>query len=251
MINIGYIANNFSLFSILGNESTDVPTHLDTVSGVNDWLLGLVLFVCFLLLALAKRLDPYLLRITIKSFFSLGTPDNLQKMDTRFNSTSFVLLGFLSFLSLWICIMLFGLYNAPMDNEKLVFFNFHFSILEFSLITFIITLLFVGYLFLGLLLVSRVTGEKDLMHVFITQSWVNLISFGILFFILALLWLLNPSIDDLLFQVFIILFSAFIILRLIKILIAAIINGVSWYYLILYLCTLELLPIIGIYSYVI
>lgn len=251
MINTFFISSIFPLFSIVGNESAEVPTHLDTVSGVNDWLLGLVLFVCFLLLALAKRLDPYILRIGIKSFFGLGTPENLQKIDTRFNSSSFVLLGFLSYLSLWICVMLFGQYSTFLENGKLIFFNFNFSILEFSLVALIITSLFVGYLFVGLFIVSGITGEKNLMHIFITQSWVNFICFGFLFFILALLWLLNPSISSLLFQVFIVLFTAFILLRLIKIVIAAILNGVSWYYLILYLCTLEILPIIGIYSYVI
>ncbi|MCO5260532.1 MAG: DUF4271 domain-containing protein [Crocinitomicaceae bacterium] len=244
-----FIGNSL-LMSIVPTTEIDVPTTLEVVSKTNDWFLGFVLFICFLLLALAKRLDPFVLRVILHSFFSLDTPNDLQKIEARYNSTSFVLLSFLSFFSLWICIILFGQHSGYVNHFEIELFGYKISQLQLSIVAFIAVTLYVIYSFLGLFLTSWITGEKNIISVFITQSWINFICFGILFFVIALLWLLNSPINSIITQVFIYVFLGLILLRLLKILIVALVNGVSWYYLILYLCTLEIIPIAGIFAYV-
>jgi len=236
------------LFSIVGGKDVEVPTHLDAIAGANQWILGFVLFLSFLLLALAKRLDPYIIRVALFSVFTLDTPDNLQKIDARYKSTSFVLLGFLSFLSLWVCLVLFNEQTHFLNQVSIGLLGEKFGAIDDLLLTLIGTVIVLFYFFAGLLISTFVTGERELFSTFITQSWVNFISFGIVFFVLALLWLLNSPINPYISQLFLYILLALFLVRMLKILIVALLNGVSWYYLILYLCTLEVLPVLAVFA---
>jgi hypothetical protein len=243
---------NFSgylpLFSIVGENKMEVPTQLEVAAGADQWILGFVLFLSFLMLALAKRLDPFILNVTLRSVFTLDTPDNLQKFDARYNSTSFVLLGFLSFFSLWVCMVLYNNQTHLFEHIASSISGVKLSSNNGLILSLVATGIIVLYLFLGLLFTSFISGEKNMFSVFITQSWVNFIYFGILFFVLALLWLLNSPINPYISQLFLIVLLGLFVLRMLKILIVALLNGVSWYYLILYLCTLEVLPIFAVFA---
>lgn len=251
MSNILFVVNSLPLFSVVGTEAKEVPMHLDPVLWTESWVLGAMLFIGFLLLALAKRLEPRILGITFQSFFTLGTPDSLQKFEVRFNSTGFVLLGFLFFINLWVCSILFIQDAQLLEGKNLNVYGIEFSGFQLAILTLFINFSLIVYNFLGLFLTSWITGEWSLIRIFITQSWVNLLSFGIIFFVLGLIWLLNPSVSNELFYVFMYIFAAFFILRFVKVLIAALLEGVTWYYIILYLCTLEILPLVILYYYVV
>lgn len=224
--------------------------QLDSVLRTEDWILGAMLFIGFLLLALAKRLEPRVLGITIQTLFTLGTPNSLQKFEVRFNSTGFILLGFLFVINLWVCSILF-FQNIQLLNDVVPFdfFTAEFSGLQLAGICLLIIFSLIVYNFFGLFVTSWITGEWNLMRTFITQTWVNLLFFGIVFFALGLVWLLNPSVSNELFYVFIYVFLAFLMFRFFKGLIASLLERVSWYYIILYLCTLELLPLVILYGY--
>lgn len=224
--------------------------HLDFVWRTEDWILGLMLFISFLLLALAKRLEPQILGVTIQSFFTLGTPESLQKFDARFNSTAFILLSILFFISLLVCSTLFIQHSGIFQDRYLIFFGITLSGWSVSVSALLIIFLLIVYNFFGLFFTSWLTGEYNLIRIFITQSWVNLLFFGLVFFLLGLIWLLNPSINKELFHVFVYVVSAFFTFRFLKLLTASLMQGIKWYYIILYLCTLEILPIVVLYYYV-
>lgn len=244
------IANSISLFSVVDKEVKDVPLHLESVLRTEGWILGFMLFVAFLLLALAKRLEPQIMGMTIRSFFTLGTPESLQKFEVRFNSTGFILLGFHCFISLLVCLILF-IQNMNLMNGQNRFVQDN-ELVEFQLpvLALLINFLLIVYNFIGLFITSFFTGERSLIRIFTTQSWVNFLFFGIIFFLLGVVWLLNPSISNELFYLFIYVLIAFFAFRFIKMLIASLSEGVKWYYIILYLCTLEILPLVVLYHYV-
>lgn len=227
--------------------------HLNPILRTEGWILGFLLFVAFLLLALAKRLEPQIMGMTIRSFFTLGTPESLQKFEVRFNSTGFILLGFHCFISLLVCLTLF-IQNADitdMVNEQRWFpLHNNFSGFQLSISALLINFSLIVYNFIGFFIISVLTGERSLIRIFTTQSWVNLLFFGIVFFLLGVIWLLNPSIGDQLFYIFIYVLIAFYFFRFIKLLMASLLEGVTWYYIILYLCTLEILPLVFLYYYV-
>lgn len=224
--------------------------HLDSILRTEGWILGFMLFVAFLLLALAKRLEPQIMGMTIRSFFTLGTPESLQKFEVRFNSTGFILLGFHCFISLLVCLTLF-IQNTDIITEQNVFvLKDGFSGFQLSITALLINFSLIVYNFIGLFIMSLLTGERGLIRIFTTQSWVNLLFFGIVFFLLGVVWLLNPSVEDNLFYIFIYVLIAFFSFRFVKVLIASLSEGVTWYYIILYLCTLEILPLVVLYYYV-
>ena len=238
------------MFSVVGTETTDIPMHLYSVFRTDGWILGMMLFIAFLLLALAKRLEPRIFGTTLQSFFTLGTPESLQKFEVRFNSTGFVLLGFSFLISLWVCFTLYVQHMGTVEHATWYVAGFELTSIQLATSTMLIILSLIVYNFLGLIITSWLTGEKSLMRIFITQSWVNQLFFGFLFFTLGVIWLLNSSAGSYFFHAFLYLFAGFYIVRLLKILIASLLEGVAWYYIILYLCTLEILPIVVLYYYV-
>jgi hypothetical protein len=65
---------------------------------------------------------------------------------------------------------------------------------------------------------------------------------GLFYFIYALVWVLNSSYHEALLSLIVWTFVLESVLRLIKSVKTVYGHGVSWYYIILYLCTLEILP---------
>ncbi len=238
------------MFSVVGTETRDIPMHLDSVFRTDGWILGMMLFIAFLLLALAKRLEPRIFGITLQSFFTLGTPESLQKFEVRFNASGFILLGFSFLISLWVCFTLYVQHLGTVEQAIWYVAGYELTSVQLAVSTMLIILSLIVYNFFGLFLTSWLTGEKNLMRVFITQSWVNQLFFGFLFFALGVIWLLNSSASSYFFQAFLYLFAGFYVVRLIKILVASLLESVSWYYIILYLCTLEILPVVVLYYYV-
>lgn len=231
-------------------EPTEVPMFLEPILRTDTWFLGFMLFLAFLLLAFVKQLEPRIFSINTRTIFAINTPESLQKIDVRANSTAFILLLFHFIISLWVCSSLFLQEFEEVTHTFKYSFGQTLSPTKFIGVVIVINLFLIIYNFLGLLFVKFITGEKKLLDIFLTQSWIHLISFGIIFFLIGLIWLLNPNLKDFLTYVFPYTLLTFFILRFIKLLIASIMEGVPWYYLILYLCTLEILPIVVIYHYI-
>jgi hypothetical protein len=70
---------------------------------------------------------------------------------------------------------------------------------------------------------------------------------GLLLIPLLLMWLLNPEYSDLFIFGMGIVFAFFWLVRIFRGIIFAVRNKVLWYYIILYLCSLEIWPLLAIY----
>jgi hypothetical protein len=102
---------------------------------------------------------------------------------------------------------------------------------------------------LSIILVGAITGEsKKLYSSIITTLSLNQF-FGLFLSLFSLLWIMNPEFNT----VYVVIFGLLLVLqyfmRVLKNTIAILINGVPWYYLILYFCTLEILPLYSAYYY--
>lgn len=251
MSNTFSLIMNFPLFSVVDSGIKEVPTQLNPIFETERWVLGCLLFIGFLLLALAKRLEPTILSSSIRSFFTLGTPESLQKFEIRFNSTGFILLSFNFLISMWVCFTLFAQHLAVLDHNTWFIAGFELNSVQLTLATLVLVLCIICYTFLGLIITSFLTGEHALIRIFISQSWANLLFFNYLFFALGIIWLLNSSAADYFFETFKILLIAYFSLRILKTIIAVLLEGITWYYIILYLCTLEILPIVILLYYMV
>ncbi len=105
-------------------------------------------------------------------------------------------------------------------------------------------------LHLGSLVLSGwIVGERDVFRPPFMMKLLGAQFLGIVYFICALIWVLRPQYVDFTIQAVLWLFlleSAFRIVKSISVVLGM---GVSWYYIILYFCTLEILPLLIAYYY--
>jgi hypothetical protein len=117
--------------------------------------------------------------------------------------------------------------------------NFSFALLAgILLVGFLILLQQFGYRIAGLF-----SGQNEIIEngsLITRQIWFFS---GLLYLLLSLFWILNMKFKAVFVLIF---FSVLVIsslLRILKGLLFAFLGGFSWYYIFLYLCTLEILPV--------
>jgi len=101
----------------------------------------------------------------------------------------------------------------------------------------------------SLWIVGLVTKEIKLIMVPLLETTVIIEIIGFFLFFLALIWVLNPQYSEYFLITFSIILLIGFIIRFFKSLFAVLRKGVSWYYIILYFCTLEILPLFIVYYY--
>lgn len=117
----------------------------------------------------------------------------------------------------------------------------------------VITLLFLSFLLLfiyqtfAIWLVFLLTGEKKVCVDHFTNSVLTYPLRGLLLMPFVLVLTLNPEWKELGIWVAIGALFVFQLVRIIRCSAAAFSNNVPWYYIILYFCTLEILPLVVIY----
>lgn len=102
----------------------------------------------------------------------------------------------------------------------------------------------------SMVVMGRITGERDVFRAPIVMKLLGAQLLGLVYFLCALVWVLQPDYVDITIQV---VFWAFLLesgFRIVKSISVVLSLGVSWYYIILYFCTLEILPFLVCYYYV-
>ena len=94
----------------------------------------------------------------------------------------------------------------------------------------------------GYRFVSFLSGEKEVSEAVTTINRNTWQFGGMLLLILSILWILNFKHAEVLSYSFFILLFLMLILRMIKGLLLTFKKRIKWYYFILYLCALEILP---------
>jgi len=211
--------------------------ELYTLTHSDRWILDLFLFISFVLLALSKHIAPNIFNTLVYFFTDWNTTvTNHGKKTHRLTFANIILLSAFVFIS--ICIGLTLCMHHNTSSENISTFSFRSTFLLSIQIFFISTV----YHFLCLWLFGILTREISLFKTFAYQLLINILCLGIIAFSIVLLWLFHFQWASTLYQLFVMAVIFFGGIILLKIILICFRNKVPWYYIILYLCTLELLP---------
>ena len=200
---------------------------LEREAQLSTLLLSIAIF-SFILIGWSGMRAQGFLNLLIKNFFRLSPKEKefKESLKISFGSTLLLFINFFTALSL--CFFLF--------------LNEHISKWESVVFALASTIVFLFLQQFGYRFVSLLSGEKEVAEA-ITIINRNIWQFGgILLLVLATLWILNSKHTVVLNYSFFILLLLMLILRMIKGLFLSFKKRIRWYYFILYLCALEILP---------
>ena len=196
---------------------------------MNSYLLVIIL-LCFAFVGVARVAQPDLIAQTFAGFFKVKRPDSngFEGSKLQPSMTALIVLNYI--ISFSTCVFLLLYEQSNMLETVWLTMKIVFALTFLQLINF--------------RLVFILSGERailDSMSAVNKQIW----SFGgFILTCIALLWILNQELQHGFEQLFFMVFSSLIVWRIVKGLLLAAQLRYKWYYLILYLCTLEILPLL-------
>jgi hypothetical protein len=204
----------------------------------SHFYLGILLFVSFLVLAFVRTSNN-------KAIISLGVlfltaTDVDQRLKETMRLSSFSSIGLLLnyFLVSFVCNMLLfetiGLFSAVTNLWLSLLIPFSLFVIQFIPI----------YVFL------LISGTNFPIVSFTANTLIGLQLNGLIYTLIALIWILNPQWSFGLMMLFTVLLFLFAVARIIKNSYLVLTEGVAWYYIILYFCTLEILPLFVAFNYI-
>lgn len=198
-------------------------------------ILAILLF-CVITIALSKFNNSDLFRSITKSFFRFKLIENNFNDENRIGFAASILLNINFILSLTICFFL-AFTNFVSGNEALIY------ALCFS--AYLIIIQQISFRLVALLSGEHMVSEE--IGVLTKQIWHMA---GLLFLIIALIWALNQQSTLTLSRFYFIILLTLFAFRYIKGIFLCHKMGIKWYYLFLYLCTLEIMPSLLLYNLV-
>ena len=225
-------------FHFFDSSSVDIPMTLTSKENGSHFYLGILLFVSFLVLAFVRTSNN-------KAIISLGllflTATNVdQRLKETMRLSSFSSIGLLLnyFLVSFVCNMLLfesiGLFSVTTNLWLSILIPSSLFVIQFIPI----------YVFLF------ISGTNFPIVSFSANTIIGLQLNGLIYTLIALVWILNPQWSFLLMMLFTVLLFLFAVARIIKNSYLVLTEGVAWYYIILYFCTLEILPLFVAVNYI-
>lgn len=226
------------MHTLLQISDLDIPIALIEKPSNYNVILGSILFIAFCMVSFARMSKPLLFKNLFVSWTKTQNLSAYIKESMPLNKSGSLLLMLNYFISGSVLLFL-----------KLQEFNLEFAhLLLLSLLTPIV--LFVLGL-LGFMITGAITGEARVLREPLYMRIIGAEISGILFFIASVVWMLNVDMVQIVWQTTIFLFCAEYLIRILKSISVVYTNGVSWFYIILYLCTLEILPLFVVYYLVV
>lgn len=215
-----------------------VPEALELRSKTFTLIMMGILAASFLLVAISRMRNNKAIPTVISVFFKNASLEQSLKDNMRLESMSSILLIINYFVSFSLCLFIFF--------NRIVLLDGYWAALSSIIIP--IALFFLETV--GLFMVGILTGElKKLSNaIVVTLTGNQLVGLGLS--LLSLLWIMNPAFNKICFGAFVSIICFKYLTRLVKNSITVLLNGVPWYYIILYFCTLEILPLFVAYYYV-
>ncbi len=134
-------------------------------------------------------------------------------------------------------------------NCFFLFFSYYFSDTNAFFYSLILSLYFIVIQQLGFRLASFLTGEVQITQ-YVGSITKQIWHFsGLILLLLALAWSLNINKDFSFSVLYLLIFITLNLIRFTKGVLVSFKIGIRWYYLIVYLCTLEILPTFLFYHF--
>lgn len=234
-----FVSNSKGMLSLFfSNESVDVPEQLMVRQTGDLWIALLLVVVVCSIMAAAKFSNS-------KSFYAVGLlfirfvgTENILKENMRLNSFSSIMLVLNYYMAFGLCafLCLKSLTEMSASNSLLVtlFVLLGQFILDFVLLN----------------LIGWMSGERSRIYPAIVNTFSTAQFFSFILLFLALIWIAERELGHVLAFSLASVFCLKYVIRLFKSSIAVLGNGVKWYYIILYICTLEILPLFVVYLYI-
>lgn len=225
---------NLNLINILSPILEGIPNELMLRDTSTYQVAGFGLFIAFGLMAITKLLNKNVFNTLLVVNTKVSTIEQYLKEVYNLNSGwSFILLG-----NYWLSFSLLGYVIAG--------FLGYDSLITLLLVT-IMPIAWVLLSQLNVYLVSLLTGEYDLLKKLIYFRIVGVQLLGVVLFVICTTWILIDSPLRTVLIISLIAVGAEFILRIFKSMSFARQQRISWYYIILYICTLEILPLLVFY----
>jgi len=221
---------NLTIMLQISFELTERVEHSFTL------ILASVLF-CFMLIAIVNFNNSQLFYMVSKRFFLFKFNENNFNDDSRLSFGSVIILNINFFISLLLCTFLFFSNSTSLDTT--FFYSFIFSLYIFVIQQ------------LSLLLITFFSKHSKTIDLAKALTHQTLHFGGFIFLVLALFWSLNRG-GELNFPLaFILILSFLFSFRFIKAAVLSLGIGIKWYYIILYICSLEILPSFVFYHFLV
>jgi hypothetical protein len=226
------------LVHFFNGRISSVPMELDLRVQSFTLILTGILATSLLLVILARIRNSKAIPAVLSAFLKNMSINQHFKENMRMESLSSIFLILNYFVCFSVCLFLFFSRTLSLDLVFAIGLSILIPMGLFVLDT------------MGIILVGAITGESKKLHssLIITLSLNQF--FGLFLSLVSILWIMNPEFNAIYVVVFGILLVLHYLMRVLKNTIAILINGVPWYYLILYFCTLEILPLYSAYYYV-
>lgn len=199
-----------------------------------EWMMGYVLFLAFITLAIARfaRAGIYHTLVVANVKFQGVVSFVRETMPLTKPSSLLLLLNYI--LSAGAICYLYVQSNdeISLDSDALVFI-LPAALLVWNLACFLLT--------------RWLSGASGVFSGPITFKIIGTQVLGLIYFLCAVFWLFIAGQEDLFAQLALFLFFTETGFRVVKSVNLVLRQGVSWYYIILYFCTLEILPMLMIY----
>ena len=219
------------MFSIVQNTSNSIPSALNLRAENYTLYVLLFIIVSILLIALAKLSNSKTFKILLEVNTKGATIEQYLRENMRTGSWASIAL-LINYYA-----VIFVLFFLTLKN------GYHLNLSISLTISVIAPISLLIYDMIGIVFIGLITGEfKRLKSILLVTITTNQIT-GIVLFLLALFWTLNPQFGALFFKLSVSIFLIKVLFRIIKGIYIILNNGVSLYYIILYFCTLEILPL--------
>ena len=216
---------------------SSVPMELDMRVQSFTLILTGILATSLLLVILARIRNSKAIPTVLSAFLKNMSIDQYFKANMRMESLSSIFLILNYFVCFSVCLFLLFSRTLSLDLAWAIGLSILIPIGLFILDT------------ASVILVGAITGESKKLNssLIITLSLNQF--FGLFLSLVSLLWIMNPEFNTVYLVIFGLLLVLQYLTRVLKNTVAILINGVPWYYLILYFCTLEILPLYSAYYY--
>lgn len=217
------------------SQMQEVPDALTLQRNNYILVLAGVLGISFLLFSFARMSNNRIIQVVTASFFKDFSTEQFLKENMRINSAGSVLLIINYVISF--STVLFLALERVVQIPSLIALFVAFSFPLISLLP----------EFINLWLIGRISGEQKSIAPVILNNLTSNQFTGIVYFLLGLFWIMNPKHNEVFVWVLTGAFCLKTLVRLFKSSRLLLSNGIAWYYLILYFCTLEILPLVAVY----
>ena len=210
-----------------------IPEELMMRNFSSTKIVGVVLFLCFALIAVSKLIKPDLFKTLLTGNIKVNHINQYVNEEHPINGRYTFLLALNYFLSF--SVVLFIIFSPEQTQN----FKTWLTVLGVPIVFFVLPI--IGFYF-----TSIISGEHKSISQLIKFRMLGMELIGIAFFVLGLVASLSTIRLDALLAITLAISLGEFVFRIIKSWVSVFHHNISWYYIILYFCTLEILPLLVI-----